>query len=223
MIRKALIVVLACVASAFTANAENVGDTTFRIAYGSGALLQQISRSTSGALSPGKIIREYPVGTIFEATYMGNGYYSTTPFDCDTTGILTGTWEIKPELADPRNMFRKVFGYEKYAVEYPSLGDVPEFILWMSIEPNPEPTEETGDIIVDVCKQVHPGQANEQKIYYRYYGTMLPYCISVTKEQLRDKIVPFGELRIYCSGNYGGGDVSYVTVGDVTYQFDHNY
>lgn len=182
---------------------QKIGKTSYRRVFGGGGGLEKICYKKDGSFYAGDIMTKFPDGTIVEAKHIGRGYYTTKYYDYPEEGILYGTENVKPEDADPKKAIGQWFEGEIYATEYPSLGDKPIYRYHVNITANPNPTEETGDAIVNITTFTSPDTPNEKEYQSIYYGKFLPYCISISTAQIDGKMTPIKEIRIYTESIYG--------------------
>lgn len=177
--------------------AQNIGETSYRRSYGGGGGLEKICRNSLGKIYGGDIFKEFPVGTILEAKYMGNGYYTARSFDNPEEGILYGTESVSPEEVNPKNAVGKTFSVYNYATPYPSLGDEPVSIQHLTLETIQDPTEESGDAILRMVTINNPDTRSESESEVIYLGNFLPYCVSFTKKLENGKFSAIDEIRLY--------------------------
>lgn len=194
--KKVLFFIL-CMLAVMPAVAQKIGEISYRRVYGGGGTVCKFSKTISGALCPGDVIKSYPVGTVFEAKYIGNGYYSTKAFDLNEEGILTGTENVKAEYADPRKSLGMMFRFDHYAQECPSLGDTPDVSYYVEIDENKQEPEKYGDAIVYLYAMYNPGTPEQKQVDCMYYGRFLPYCISLDSERKGSKLYSMPEERLY--------------------------
>lgn len=216
-VMKQIVLSLLCLLALIPAAAQKIGDTSYRYIHGAGGSVDEISRSISGYLCPGKKLKSYPSGTIFEVKYIGRGYYATKPFDLDKEGILLGSWDISPDEADPRKGAGQMYKFEHYAVECPALGDEPDVNHYIEYGNNTFEPAKYGNVVVYYYEILNPGKSNQKQVNYKYYGTYLPYCVSVKWQDTGDKVIQIPELRIYTSFEKFSGKVTAIYCNGTRY------
>lgn len=193
-----------CMTSILSGYSQNIGEISYRRVFGGSGGLCKLAYKNSGDFYAGDIIKEFPDGTIVEAKHIGRGYYTTKYFDFPEEGILYGTEDVKPEHADPKKAIGHKFECQKYAVQFPSLGDLPTAIETISVETNPDTNTTIGNAIIKINLRENPGTSQENDYTTICYGNFLPYCISITHILNNGQITPITENRIYTNVRFDG-------------------
>lgn len=175
-------VAIACTAMAA---APNLGDKKWFQSIELGTSASLSAKNSLGAVAPGANMGRIPVGTIYGATYVGNGYWECEPFGYDRKLIVlkgSGTCEIiDPELANPRQLMNngKAYKRETYASEYPSLGDLPNRIESITLNSS-KSNDGSFDCVIEVATTTDADTKKPVTAKTTYLGKTEPFCIMVT-------------------------------------------
>ncbi|MCM1483465.1 MAG: hypothetical protein NC043_03945 [Muribaculaceae bacterium] len=181
-----------------SAFSQDAGTKTYRFTTGLG----EICKKSTGGYYDGKLIEEFPDGTIIEATAFGNGYYTGVSPKTGKKGFLRNSNEAKAEFINPYNIIDRIFHtwvyeYDEYGYKDPMAQPKSHNLLIIRRNPNGE----DDDAIISVAYINDPDTKNEKTVYKDYYGKFLPYCVTATHVKNNGEKAPIDEFRIYLTYN----------------------
>lgn len=193
---RAVFAVVSLFVASIPAVSQELGTKTYRYATG----LEEICKKSSGGYYAGKIIEEFPSGTIFEVSTFSNGYYTGVSPKTGKKGFLYNSSDAKSEFINPYNIIGSIFHtwiyeYDEYGYKDPAAAPKSHNVLTINHMPNGE----KDDALIQVTYITDAETQNEKKIVKEYIGKFLPYCVTVTHLKNNGEPLPIEEYRIYLS------------------------